>query len=290
MSITPETTTDQEVTQADVAGKYYSAFERKQDNLNNRLAIAKERLARERQRLPGRLATFKERYPERDPPVDILRSGVSRGERAVARLENILAFLRPTSDADIDYRGRVMDQLGPAIRTAIPEGLPLRFHGAPIYTARDILKSGHISSSVDRLGYETSYDAAGQISATTAGTLETTLGSYTGLNEEDYCVPPGCIFVLLPATEEEASAGDSLLMNNVDFRQQPERLFAVLAAPEILGDVRQWAAHEGVDPGKVEEFFSFSENLAAIKTNVEAGVVVVQDYVPYPIPRPSNLD
>lgn len=265
-----------------VVDKYTEKYLRKKDNLERRKKTALVRLEDSKARVARAESGFRERSG-REPKPGQFQSMIVSAERAVVRMSDMLAFLRPSSAEDVTYRLRVLDNLGPEIRTAIPDGLPLRFHGTEIYSSRDVISSGMLSSSVDRLGYATSYDVADQVSVTTAETIETTLGSYTGLTSEDCCLPPGCIFVVLPSSEEEAEAGRSMLMGNVDFAKQPERLFAVITATENVDLVKRWASEAGIDSDKVDEFFAFADKLAVLKQAIDRGEINLQDLVPFQI-------
>ena len=191
--------------------------------------------------------------------------------------------MRPTSEEDIAYRQRVTSELPAKILKNCPPELPLRFHGAPIFTSQEIIASKGLSSSVDRIGIETSYDVAGQVSVTVPETIQTTLDSYTGLIEGGYEVPAGCVFVVLPESKEDADAGRSMLMGNIDFETQPEQLFAIMASSENVEQVKQWAKDAGLDPSKVKEFFEFADSLSELKEAFENGTARAQDYVSYPL-------
>ena len=62
----------------------------------------------------------------------------------------------------------------------LPKESPVCFHGTKYGNIENILKSGGLSSSVDRVGYSTSYDIEDQVSVTVVNTLATTINGYTG--------------------------------------------------------------------------------------------------------------
>lgn len=229
----------------------------------------------------GRLAIVHKRRG-----VDVDEHAVFGSVRAIDRqlqvIEEKKRLARPRAEADIAYRHEVVDTLVGAIRAVTPKGLPLRFHGTPAYNVAAIFEAGGLSSSVDRMGQASSYDVSDQVSVATVDTLGVTVEGYTGLTG-DYMIPPGCIFVMLPGSEEEARAGGSMLMGNVDFRTYPEQLFGILAPREKVEDVRTMAGASGIDPAKVHEFLEFPNALAALSRQIEAGQMSVQDIVPYPI-------
>lgn len=154
------------------------------------------------------------------------------------------------------YRLRQYDEFSNNIKNMVSSNLPLRFHGCPIYTARQIISDGEISSSVDRLGVSTSYDVEDQVSVTTIDTVDTTVKGYAKL-VGDYTLPAGCIFVLLPKDENDALAGQSMLMQNVDFKAEPERLIGIITTPENISIAKSWAQENGVDTSKICEYDNF---------------------------------
>ena len=188
-------------------------------------------------------------------------------KNALAQVEDQLKFLRPSDEKDMEYRLRQYYEFSKRMKDLVPEDLPLRFHGCPIYTAKHIIESGEISSSVDRLGIETSYDTQGQISVTTKDTLDTTIHSYTNLTEK--FLPSGCIFVLLPKDEIDAKAGDSMLMGNVNFKQEPNRLYGIITTPENIERVSQWAKVSGIDLSKIHDFDEFSKSFERQKDDIK---------------------
>jgi hypothetical protein len=264
-----------------------------------------QRYAEQRARIEARQVMLQQRIPDitarvarqteafreqfgREPEGGLLDSSLTSVRRSLAINNDKLAFLRPSSEADIAYRLSLMDTLSGRIKETAPPELPLRLHGGPLYAARDAIFDGGLSSSVDRLGITTSYDVSDQVSVTTAETVETTVGSYLSLNDEQYCMPPGCIFVLLPQSPEDAASAASMLMRNVHFRENPKQLFGIMTAAENVQRVREWAEANGVDPTKVQEFFDFCKQMGQLKQDIADGVVSAQDFVPYPLQGSSG--
>lgn len=248
--------------------------------------LAQQEATLERRKLDAqKLAEFyRERYGD-DPEYQARAyAPVSTTLHAIEVIKSRIEFARPRSAEDIAYRQKVMDELGRAIVAAVPSGYPLRFHGAPLYAIRDILASGGLSSSVDRLGAPTSYDVADQVSVTMPDTIDTTISGYTGLVGDEYLLPAGGIFVLLPRSQEEAEAGSSMLMNNVNFSEHPEQFVSLLTSPENLPRVREWATSAGVNPDAVCEFFDFPDQLRATGERIARGEVTLQELVPYALP------
>lgn len=204
---------------------------------------------------------------KKEARLKIAQKTISSRKNALVQIEDQLEFLRPSDEKDMEYRLRQYDEFSKKMKDLIPENLPLRFHGCPIYTAKHIIESGEISSSVDRLGVETSYDTEGQISVTTKDTLDTTIQGYTHLSEN--FLPAGCVFVLLPKDEQDAKAGDSMLMGNVNFQQEPNRLYGIITTPENIERVSQWAKLSGIDLSKIHDFDEFAKSFERQKDDIK---------------------
>lgn len=269
-----------------VNNEFQKKFEEQKARLERIFQTKQERLTHLKESVvPQRVESYTERHGE-SPPDEWVAALTASAEQSLKNSEWQLEFLRPSSEEDRAYRLKVMKELPKRILESTPPDLPLRFHGAPIYTSREIIASKGLSSSVDRLGVETSYDVSDQVSVTMSDTIKVTLDSYTGLAGE-HEVPAGCVFVLLPKSEEDSRSGVHMLMGNVDFEEHPNRLFAVMTSGENVERVRQWAQDSGLDSTKVKEFFEFADELSELKSDVEQGKVNPQEYVSYELPSKS---
>ncbi|HEV7455031.1 MAG TPA: hypothetical protein VGO07_07270 [Candidatus Saccharimonadales bacterium] len=274
-------------TAAPTTDKYAQQYARQRAILESRHNNATSRMEPAKQRDETNKAAWRT-IRGTEPPENTF-NGADVLERTIDETEALLEVCRPSSAEDVDYRHQVQDRLGPTIVADMPPELPLRFHGTNIIRAKNVIASHGLSSSVDRLGYQTSYDVSGQVSVATAETLDTSLGSYTGLNDENYCVPPGCLFVMLPDSPQEAeNSGTTMIMRNIDFVEQPEQLVGILTAPENIPTVQGWAAEAGINPATVQEFFAFAGQLADIKKSIAAGETTLQDYLPYQLPKTTR--
>ncbi len=224
-------------------------------------------LIRNRARLEGNLQKAIDKYNEieqsdidkKEVRLRIAQNTIARRRYALSQVEDQIEFLRPANDKDMEYRLRQYNEFAKKMKDLVPDDLQLRFHGCPIYTAKHILESGELSSSVDRLGVATSYDTEGQVSVTTKDTLDITIHGYTHLSDNSY-LPAGCVFVVLPKDEMDAKAGDSMLMGNVDFKSEPDRLYGIITTPENIERVSQWAKANGIDlSDKLYDFDSFAK-------------------------------
>ena len=172
-----------------------------------------------------------------------------------------MEFIRPSSKEDIEYRQKQYDEYDKKIKEIVPDDLHLCFHGCPIFAAKHIIEDGELSSSVDRLGRATSYDVEDQVSVTTKNTIETTLRGYAGLNG-NFELPAGCIFAILPKNEEEIKSSESsMLIGNVPFKDNPERLYSIITTPENIEKVSEWAKNANIDLSKIHDYDSFIKEM-----------------------------
>lgn len=226
----------------------------------------KEILLRNRESALQRVKQAEEKYKKikgddvidkKEIRLELAERMIKKRKYALEQLDDQLKFLRPSSQEDVDYRQKQYNEFSKQVKAEVPDDLHLCFHGCPIYAAKHIIEDGEISSSVDRIGSETSYDISGQVSVTTKNTIETTVQSYTGL-AGNYNLPAGCIFVILPKDEREIETSEtSLLIGNVSFRENPERLYAIITTPENIEKVSEWAKEADIDLSKIHSFEGF---------------------------------
>ena len=188
--------------------------------------------------------------------VEIEQKNVQRRKYAFQRITDRLEFVRPINEEDKAYRLRQYKEFPKLIEQNVPEDLHLCFHGCPIDAAKHIIEDGEISSSVDRIGSETSYDVSDQVSVTTKDTIMTTVAGYSGLTEMEY--PAGCIFAITPKDEDEIRTSEgSMLIGNVNFKENPERLYSIITTPENIQRVSEWAEKTGIDLSKIHTYDDF---------------------------------
>jgi hypothetical protein len=262
--------------------KYSVQFAKQKGVVSRQIVAAETSLATSQVRAVRNAERFRERFGKDPEPGQFDGTAIAT-KHYIGILTAKEALMRPSSDADVAYREHVHRDLGPAIAESTPPELPLRFHGNTIIDAKGVLGSQELSSSVDRLGVETSMDGQGAFSVTTAQGVGVSIDGYMGMFDDKCTMPPGCLFAVLPESALDADAGHRFIMNNVDFGVDPSRLFGVAVAAESVDVMRQWAADAGVDPGKVQEYFEFTERLAALKARIDAGEVDVQSLVSYPL-------
>ena len=235
----------------------------------------RELLLRNRELAMQRLEKAKEKYEKiksdstidrKELRLEIAQKTINTKKNALEQIENQLEFLRPSSQEDMNYRLKQYNEFSKQVKSEVPDDLHLCFHGCPIYVAKQIIKDGEISSSVDRIGSETSYDVSDQVSVTTKNTIETTVQGYTGLTG-NYNLPAGCIFVILPKDESEIKSSEtSMLIGNVSFKENPERLYSIITTPENIEKVTEWAEKANIDLSKIHDFEGFIQEIGKQKT------------------------
>lgn len=237
----------------DSGRQYIGKFNQQVQIQQNRIEHAKSRLERAQAKLEsdteGKL-------------LGIRTATVIGAKRVLDDLRRESDLMRPSSQADEAYRMRVYQELPGYIADKLPKDSLLRFHATTLDATQNIIDSGEISSSVDRVGVPTSYDASDQVSVTTTENTYISVQSYMGATDRNCCLPIGCMFVVLPKDKREAEASGSLMMDNVYFRDNPDQLVGVLTSPENLPKVRAWLRGSGIDAAKAQEFFDGVELLS----------------------------
>ncbi|MBQ7285122.1 MAG: hypothetical protein IJW72_02590, partial [Alphaproteobacteria bacterium] len=114
-----------------------------------------------------------------------------------------------------------------------------------------------ISSGADRFGRATSFDPPGKISATNKDTAETSIRQYMRLTD-NFCYPAGCLFVVTAKNKEEYdNLPSGWMIDNIDFKENSDRLIAVITTPENIARVRNWAKEGGIKTSKIMDFDDF---------------------------------
>ena len=170
------------------------------------------------------------------------------------------SFLREPTKEDISYRWQQCEGFSQKVAQYADENEMLCFHGTDIFGAKHIIESGKISSGADRLGHATSFDPPGKISVTNKDTVDTSVKNYMSLIG-DFLYPAGCLFVVKPKDKPEYDklSSSGWMIDNVDFKENPDRLVAIVTTPENIERVSQWAGKGGIDSSKVMLFEKFVE-------------------------------
>ena len=189
---------------------------------------------------------------------------VQRFQYSLYEAEKTTEFIRPNAREDIDYRSQLFG-FAEQLKKVLPSDLDLRFHGTPIYFAKEILKSGEISSSADRFdGFDKSTDGRGEFSVSDIDSLSRTVNFFLDVTAYERSLPCGCLFVLTADGQTEKQRAGSL-MNRVDFKAEPERLFAIVTTPENISQVKEWVRESQLSENKVHSFGGFVREMEKAK-------------------------
>lgn len=188
-------------------------------------------------------------------------------EKNLRTINTELEYLRPRNEEDMAYRQRQYNVFSEYIKESIPDEIPLRFHGTSIYAAKDIIISGEISSPADRLGAEISYMTPGQIYVNTKENIFNTVGNFCNLTY-DYDLPAGCLFVITPKDIEDEKTAPNQTMNSVYFKNNPDRLVAVISTPENNHNLKFWLKESGLSPEKAFTYDGFMQSIDKVIDSV----------------------
>ncbi len=188
------------------------------------------------------------------------KNKVALFENRLDLIDGELRFLRPGYDEDIAYRVRQNHDFAYKIAHLVPDDIPLRFHGCPIFAAEKIISSGEITSQEDRLGINVICDDAAQISVTTKDNLYITTQGFANLTP-NFTLPAGCIFVVTPKDLTDEESGRFMQMDNVRFKNDSDRLVAVISTPENLPSIQAWLTNSGLPSVKATDFDGFVQSI-----------------------------
>lgn len=228
----------------------------------------KERLLVQRKEVVKGLSSVKKNYkkllPSNDPHKEIKlqheKNKVAIFENRLDLIDGELRFLRPSMDEDIAYRIRQNKDFAYKVAQLVPDNIPLRFHGCPIFAAEKIISSGEITSQEDRLGVNVICDDAVQISVTTKDNLYVTTQGFANLTP-NFNLPAGCIFVVTPKDLMDEESGRFMQMDNVRFKNVPDRLVAVITTPENLSSIQTWLNNSGFSSAKAIDYDGFVKSI-----------------------------
>ena len=171
-------------------------------------------------------------------------------------------FMRPNTTKDIEERNDTLTNLTNEIQKLDKQNkLNLRFHSTNIAATKDIIESGGLIASVDRLdGYQ--FDTgnnSNEISVTDIYGMQHSIESWTDLNAYNENMPAGCLFVLKPSSQQEIDMIQHRCMNNVYFNDNSGRFVAVVTTSENVDMVQQWLEKQGLDKKYAMTFATLSD-------------------------------
>ena len=176
----------------------------------------------------------------------------------------ITDFIRPNNPDEIKKRNSIKSSFGEKLLNIVGISSNLRFHGTPIYYAKEIIKSNSISSTADRHnGYIHSTDDSGYISASTINSISRTIDFFTDFASFNRSLPCGVLFVL-NEKEGDFDLRSSSQMQNINFKENPEQLVGIVCTDEVKDMVSKWCIEYNMDENKV---FSYNEFLEYAKNN-----------------------
>ena len=178
--------------------------------------------------------------------------------------QGALKFIRPNNQKDINEREKWKKEFPIKIKELLDDSSDLRFHGTSIYNAENIIKTGFITSTVDRYnGYETSSDQSGVFSAATASTIDVVFSNgFDGTGDYAVCLPCGCTFVFKNRDDDDREKEKALQMKAINFKEHPEQLYGIVTSEENLPSVRKWMSSAGYDSALVTGFQGFIDRIS----------------------------
>jgi hypothetical protein len=186
-------------------------------------------------------------------------------ERILRHHKNIIEYMRlPKNDKDKVYRRNVGEKFATIIKQTIPDNFPIVFHGTGyIGTVKQIIKSGGLFTPEEKGESPTSF--AMLIDVTYKNNIKTSLQFAD--TTEPY-MPYGALFAFSPQDNEidhvisTGESGEVLNgVNGVNFRNNPDRLYAIITTPENIDRVKKWCADYGWDEEKVFSHNGFVKHI-----------------------------
>ena len=178
-------------------------------------------------------------------PVD-LDMAISNAENECTRWTETLKstrkeirLMRPNTKKDVAEREfAAVHFSGEVAKKDINDLFKLRFHSTTLSATEDILKSGGIISSVDRLnGYHSTTNDSNEISVSNIKEIQYSMNFWTDISAYNRCMPSGCMFVLQPKTMAEVDMTRSRQMENVYFHENPQQLIGIATTSENIPTV-----------------------------------------------------
>ena len=207
----------------------------------------------------------------RENKIESYQKQEQNAAETAAFLQAELEIARPEIPADIEERGRIRGTYPDLIKNNVSEDNPLYFHGVRSFvTLEDILSSG-------RLGYlenaeTSSHTTPGQVDVTTANSVATSIEGFVGLSCDgvNKFLPAGCLIAVAPKDEQEKAyakqGGTEHHISTVDFKENPDRIVAIISTTENKNRLTMLAEKYGIDLGKIHTFDSFIEHLSQAKS------------------------
>jgi hypothetical protein len=180
-----------------------------------------------------------------------------------AKAEKNLEMLRPNTKDDINERLDITFTFAKKVLAIDPyDTLNLRFHATSLSTTKDILNTGGIMSSVDRLdGFMQTTNLSNEISVSNIENIQYSIDYWADINAYQQSLPAGCMFVLQPTSQEEANMITGRQMHNVYFNKHPEQLVAIVTTKENVSQLQKWLSENGLDKNVACSYNEFPQIL-----------------------------
>ncbi|MCR5223625.1 MAG: hypothetical protein K6C11_00525 [Bacilli bacterium] len=244
----------------------YIDYDNTKDRLKKDKKSCEKYIDQYKQRLE-RLLEDKTLYNEK--AYNEIKEQIQRWKYEKEKCELERKFIRPNRKEEIEDRERIANTFGNNLLEVLGSESNLRFHGTPIYYAKQIIESGGISSTADRYdGYIKSTDLPGTFSASTINTLSRSINFFTDFGSYIRCLPCGVLFVLREQEGDYELRGESS-MQNINFKEKPDNLVAIVCTDEVKNKVIRWCNKNEIDSNKVFTYDGFIEY--ARNNNLEKG-------------------
>jgi hypothetical protein len=230
----------------------------------NRILMAKDRIEK--------LKSYLDKYLPTSYRYEKILQSIKDEENNLYTAQRGLEFVRPNNDIDFEYRMKIQKEFPQIVKNLFPDGYPIVFHGTKnIGIVREILKSGGLFTP-DQRGISMQSQAT-QIDVTYKNNIRTTCDFAEPSPQSS--LPFGAIFAFFPQKSEidnvistnENSSQVSGGVEGVSFRNEPDRLYAIITTPENLERVQAWCNEYGIDPSKVhtpKTFINETQNIVKI--------------------------
>lgn len=186
-----------------------------------------------------------------------------RWSRDREKTEKTLATVRPNIKQDCKERFDIRCNFAQQVLDIDPQNkLDLRFHATSLAATKDIIESGGLMSSVDRLdGYIETTNLSNEISVSDINNIQYSIDFWSDLEADKRSLPAGCMFVLQPQSQEEADMIAGRQMHNVYFHNHPEQLVAIITTTENLPQLQQWLSQNDLNPDVACTYSAFPQIL-----------------------------
>ena len=196
---------------------------------------------------------------------EILKS-INTSNHRIRVLQSALDNIREPKEIDMMERIDIRNSFAEEVSKVMPDDVPVLFHGSKmIGIVEDIIRSGGLLSPKDRHMEYLSFTTG--IDVTTKNDISTTLEFAD--TSEPFVFPYGAIFAFYAAEEDYdrvLSNKGSLLagaVHFVSFREEPERLLAIITTSENIERLKKVATESGIDENKIithQEFLDLCKN------------------------------